>query len=171
MQIKFRYKIGLVLTILAGMFLWGRCSKGKTSQQTPNPASVLPEDVKEQIIVDPAKHYITITRHDTQRTVTLPDKPTVIDIKNDNTVNVYSPQSGFEHRFFAGIQGSNKFRVAVGMDAFYIKKFDIGFGLASELRPVSPIIFVGASYNIYSNLRVGVTYGKGQFGGILTVRL
>ncbi len=168
MTLRNKLAIGLSGLLLIVVF-WKGCQMGRSQTQSP---ATLPKNDKEQIIIDPEHHRLTVLTPSGPKVVTLPDKPSVIDIHNDESVQVTSPQSGFEHRFFFGIQGNNAFRVAVGMDAFYFKKLDIGFGMASEIRRTSPIAFVSCSYNVYSNVRLGIVYDSlGHFGGLLTIRI
>lgn len=168
---KLRYKIALVVTVLAGVFLWGRRSK-TSSHTVPKPATVLPKNDTEQIIVDPVHHSLVIVKPSGKRVLTLPDRQSTIDIRTDGTVNVTSLQWGLEHGFFFGVQGSDAFRIAAGMDGFYYKKLDLGIGLADQIGGHAPIIFAKLSYNFYDNMQVGVTYGNDRLiGGSITVRL
>ena len=170
MNIKLRYKLVSVGALLAGVFLWGRCSR--QLRYVPVPANVLPKEDKEQIIVDPAHHNLIIVRATGNETLSLPDRRSTIDIRKDGTTKITVDQFGWEHRPFVGVQASEKFRVAAGMDAFYFKKLDTGFGLASEIGPHLPIVFGQVSYNVWSNCRIGLAYGSNRFiGGTLTVRL
>lgn len=167
---KFRYKLIAIAVFLAGIFMWGRHSKHVAT--APLPAAVLPKDDNEQIIVDPHHHSLIIVKPTGNRTINLPDHPTVIDFKKDGSVKVTSPQWGWERRFFFGVQGSDKFRVAAGMDAFYFKKLDIGVGVAGQIGHHIPIAFAQMSYNVWSNCRVGLEYGTDRYvGGTFTVRL
>jgi hypothetical protein len=162
-----RYKIGLVIGILLFVFGLGRCGRGK-----PTVPNVLPPNDKEQIIVDPVKHTLIIVRPGGNETVTLPDRPSVIDIRKDGSVSVTSKQFGFEHRFFLGLDGSDAIRGMAGMDFGYWKKLDLGVGVMGQFGNYTPRVFAMVSYNVYSNCRVGVTIDNTQHVGIgLTVRL
>lgn len=167
---KLRYKLGLVFFILAGGFLWGRC--GRKVSTVPQPASVLPVRDSEQIIVDPSHNSLIITTGAGRQTLFLPSKPTVIDIHKDGNVKVTSPQYGFEHRLFVGGLFADKGRLAIGLDGAYWKKLDIGLGLAGNTHLNETVGFVAVTYNVYSNLQIGVTYdSKAHIGGLLTVRI
>lgn len=171
MNIKLRYKLVSVGAVLAGVFLWGRCSR-PNSHTAPNPTTVLPKDDKEQIIIDPIHKSLIVVNSGSTRTMTLPDRRSVIDIRKDGTINVTSPQFGLERRLFGGIYASNKFRIAAGVDLWYFKKLDLGVGLAGEIGPHLPIVFGQVSYNVWSNCRVGLAYGSDRFiGATLTVRI
>lgn len=168
---NFRYKVGLVVFVLGSVFALGRCGGRSTGPKATLPA-VLPSNDKEQIIVDPSRHRLTIVRPDKTQVLTLPDHPSVIDIHKDGSVYVTSPQFGFERRFFAGLQGSDAFRVAAGIDGVYWKRLDVGVGVAGQIGSYTPIVFAQVSYNVYGNIRAALTYdNRRHIGGSLTVRL
>lgn len=167
-MVKLRYKVLSIALILGAVFLWGRCGR-KPSSQIP---TVLPPNDKEQIIVDPVKHRLTVVQSTGIKVINLPDHPSVIDIHKDGSVVVTAPQYGFEHRFFLGGMVSDQGRFAVGMDLFYWKKLDLGLGGACQVGMHTPVAFLGVSYTIYDNLRIGLTYDNNQrIGGMLTVRI
>lgn len=166
-----KHKLISVGAILAGVFLWGRCSR-TAHLGVPVPANVLPKDDNEQILIDPVHKSLIVVNSNGTRTLTLPDRPTTIDIRKNGTINVTSPQYGMERRIFGGVYASDKFRIAAGADLWYFKKLDLGVGLAGEVGPHLPIVFGQVSYNIYSNCRVGLAYGSDRYiGGTLTVRI
>lgn len=161
---------GIVALMLVALVLYLRVRYGKPA--TSHPVAVLPSDDIEQISVDPVKHTLTIKKPTGNQTLILPDHVSTIDLHKNGTVSVTSPQYGFEHRPFFGIQGSNAFRLAAGMDAGYFKKLDLGFGAADSLGGHTPIVFAQVSYNFYDNCRIGLTYGTDRLiGGSITVRL
>lgn len=175
---KLRYKIGLVVAVLGSVYLFGRCQRPlrsggiETNGPNRNGPAVLSQNDIEQILFDPIHKSVIINKPGSTQTLTLPDRPTVIDIHKDGTTSVTSPQSGFEHRFFIGVHVSDHIRVAGGMDGYYLKKLDLGGGIAGQLGNHIPIIFGQLAYNFYSNCRVAVSYGTNRYiGGTLTVRL
>src|ERR1700722_13116360 len=97
---KLRYKIGLVVTVLGTMFLWGRCSRTGGPRAVPKVPTVLPTSDLEQIRVDPSNHTIVIQNRTSTKTETLPNRPSVIDVLKDGSVKVTAAQSGFEHGVF-----------------------------------------------------------------------
>lgn len=171
MNIKLSYKIGLILIILAGFFFWGR-QAGKVIT-VPKAATVLPPDVAEEISVNPDKHTIAIQTATGTKTEFLPDRVSVIDLHNNGTLTVTSAQSGFEHSLFIGANFSDVPRLMIGVDLFFIKKFDLGIGIMDKLSPAqAPRVFVMGSYTVLDNLRVGVTYDNTQHIGVgITVRI
>ena len=169
---KLRYRIGLVLAVLGVTFGLGRCKRNAISGPELATPAVLPSNDKEQILVDPIRHTLIIVKPTGNTTLTLPDHSSTIDIRKDGTVQVMSPQFGWEHRPFVGVHGSDYFRIAAGMDAYYFKKLDLGFGAAGRIGNFTPIAFVQLSYSFYDNCRIGVAYGTNRYiGGTLTVRL
>lgn len=172
-----RYTVitGMFALVLLGLVLYLRVRYGRPASglEIAHPSvAVLPKDDKEQIIVDPSRHSLIIVRPTGNQTLSLPDRQSVIDIRKDGTVQVISPQWGWEHRVFFGIHGSEVLRLGAGMDAFYFKKLDLGAGVACQIGAHTPIVFAQISYNAWSNCRVGIAYGTNRFvGGTLTVRL
>ena len=168
-MLKLRYKIGIVLAVLGGMFLLGRCSHKKA----PSAASaILPSGDIEQIRVNPETHQITIQTPTGTHTVALPDRTSTIDVLKDGQVKVTSPQFGFERHLFLGYTISDAGRFGVGMDGYYWKKLDVGLGVADQFGGHTPIVFAKLTYNIKGSLQLGVTYGSNQtIGGMLSVRL
>lgn len=165
---------GLLALILLGLYLYLRVRYGRprTLNVPAVSSAVLPKDDREQIIVDPVRHNLIIVRPTGNETISLPDRPTTIDIKKDNTVRVIAPQWGYEHRAFAGLYASDRLRVAGGVDGLYFKRFDLGAGIASSVDRLSVVGFGVLSYNFYSNCRVGITYGTDRrVGAVITVRI
>lgn len=168
---RLRFKIVSVGAVLAGVFLWGRCSHTKTTNVS-QPANIMPSNDVEQIKVDPATHQLIITTAMGSHTVTLPDRTSTIDVLKNGTVNVTSPQYGLEHHLFLGLVGSDHMRFGVGLDAFYWKKLDIGIGVADQIGAYTPIAFAKVTYNIKGNMQAGIVYQSNQYiGGVLAVRV
>lgn len=166
---------GVALAVLLALILFIRVHLGgNTGVKPPVPTAgaVLPSNDKEQILVDPVKHTLIIVKPTGNQTLSLPDRPSIIDIRKDGTVQVTSPQYGWEHMAFMGIQASRYVRIAAGMDAFYFKKLDVGLGVATQVGEHPPIAFVQLAYNVWSNCRVGIEYGTDRLiGGTISVRL
>ncbi len=166
-----RTKIIMVVAVLAGVFLWGRCSK-TTPTHGPNPAAVLPQEDRERIVIDGLHHTISIVTSEGVQKLSLPDRISTIDVRKDGTVNVTSPQLGWELRPFVGAHISDKTRVALGTDLWCFKKLDVGLGMSNEIGRIAPVVFGQVSYNVWSNCRVGLAYGSNKYiGATLTVRI
>ena len=166
-MIRLRYKIGIGIGLLLIAFLYGRC--GKVKPETP---SKLPKGDTEQIRVDPSRHTITIITPSGTKTETLPDRLSTFNVHANGTVTVISRQFGFERHLFMGATVSDKPRIAIGMDGWYFKKLDLGFGVAGQVGQYAPILFVKATYAIKGNVQAGIIYGSNQYiGGVLSVRL
>lgn len=167
---KLRYKLIAIAAILGAVFMWGRHSK--TSLQSPKTPAVLPANDREQIIVNPDNHTLTIVKPTGNEVLHLPDRTSTIDIKKDGTVSVTSPQFGMEHKVFIGGVFSDYARVGVGLDGFYWKRLDLGLGIADRLGNYVPVVFAKVTYNVWSNTQIGLTFDNQQhLGAILSVRI
>lgn len=163
-----RYKIGSVLAVLFGVFLWGRCGH----RRAPIIPRMLPPNDLEQIIVDPNRHTLVIMRPTGTQTLTLPDRQSIIDLRKNGTIDVTSKQFGLEHHLFVGITGSDHARVAVGIDGFYWKRLDFGLGIAGQIGSYTPVVFAKATYNIRGSLQLGIVYQSNKYiGGLLAIRV
>lgn len=169
---KLRYKIGLVIAVLGITFSLGRCNRIKTSDSKLLVPTVLPKDDIERIIVNPETHKLTIVTEKGIRSLTLPDRDSVIDLKKDGSLVVTAKQFGFEHHVFVGAFQSNDFRLGSGVDLGYWKRLDLGFGLAATPGLTTPIVFGQISYNVWHSIRLGLTYDNRQHIGVgLSIRL
>jgi hypothetical protein len=161
-----RYKIGGVVAVLLGVFLYGRY--GRPKPVVPN---ILPPGDTEQIIVDPVHHNLIITTPQGTQTISLPDHPSVIDVHHDGTVKVTSPQYGFQIRPFAGVYYSDALRFGGGVDLGYWKRLDLGIGLAGGAS-AHTAAFTQLTYNVWDNVGVSLTYDHmGHIGGGITLRI
>lgn len=169
---KLRYKILIPLSLLLIAFLFGRCQRQSAPAGSPPPA-VLPLDDREQIQVNPGLHTLIVLRPgQKEEKLTLPDHPTIIDIKKDNTVNVIVPQFGYEQRPFIGVSISDRGRFIAGGDVFYYKHLDIGPGVGIQKDLASFVFIIKLSYVVYSNTSLGlIVDNQKHIGGSLTVRL
>lgn len=165
---KLRYKVGGGVALLLSVFLYGRCGRAK-----PIVAGPLPPDDIVRITVDPDKHHIRIEQPN-QKPIDsfLPDRPSTFEVKKDGKVKISSAQWGLEHHFFFGVTMSDFFRPAAGVDGFYWQKLDLGLGVADRIGSYTPVVFAKASYLVYDNLQLGLTYDNLRHVGVgLTVRI
>jgi hypothetical protein len=170
---KLRYKIYLVVGVLATTYLFGKCQRktnGPNSGTPPAPA-VLPPDVKEQIVVNPIKHTLTIIKPGRDETLSLPDHPSTISLKDDGTIKITAPQFGTELRPFFGVFYSNNLRFGAGADFVYFKKLDLGIGGAGG-SGVASVAFIQCGYVVWDNLKLGITYDTSRYVGVgISVRI
>lgn len=165
---RLRFKVGLIAAIALWAFLQGR---GCAKQKSAAPA-VLPPNDTEQIVVDPSRHTISMLTRTGRKTVTLPDRPSTIDVLKDGQVKVTSQQIGFEHHLFIAALGADHARLGFGMDGWYFKRLDVGGGIADQIGNYTPVLFAKATYNVKGNLQLGLVYQSNQYiGGILAVRV
>jgi len=170
-NVKLRYKLLAFMSVLAAVFLWGRC--GRSASQNPPQPSVLPKDTVVRVTTDPSKNHVRIEQQG-QKTLDmfLPDRPSTFEVKTDGTVRVSSAQYGFERKLFFGVFASEHLRIGAGIDLMYWKKLDLGIGLASQIGNYPPVVFAQVSYVVYDNLRLGLTVDNRQrIGGSLSVRI
>lgn len=157
---RLRYKIGLAVAVLAGVFLWGRCSRQYevSSRRGPNPAAVLPKNDAELITYNENRHIVTVT---TTKgiTQTYSRNPTV-EIHKDGTVKVDNHMWGLEVRPFIGAGYSDTGRMYTGCQLFYFRQFDASaaFGwTADNRRPIfQPIFAIGWNFWSDTSLNLGV---------------
>lgn len=181
-MVRLRYKIALVVAVLAGVLVWvSGYRHGKTSATTdgPNPAAILPSNDKEQLIINPKTHQLIILQSGQKNKIeTLPDRISKIDILKNGDVKVTAQQFGFESHPFIGIGLGQGVRGYIGDDLLYLKKVDLGLGVVTprlfvsnpDLTDIRAGVF--ASYNFWSNTRVtfGVDHTK-KVNLLLSVRL
>ena len=181
-MVRLRYKIALVITVLAGVLVWvSGYRHGKTPATTdgPNPAAVLPKNDKEQLIINPKTHQLIILQSGQKNKIeTLPDRVSKVDILKDGSVKVTAQQFGFESHPFIGVGLDQGFRGFVGDDLLYLKKVDIGlgvvtpklFGQSIDVTDIRAGLFV--SYNFWSNTRVSLGIDSNKTPALfLSVRL
>lgn len=171
---KLRYKIGIVISVLAAVFLWGRC--GRTPVRNPQQPTVLPVNDRETITVDPIHHRIEVLTASGLKTETLPDRKSTVEVRKDGQIKIVAPQTGFETRPFVGLGFGNGFRGYIGADLWYFKKLDLGLGAVTpklsnpELTDTRLGMF--ASYAVYDNTRLSLGYDTSKtIHVLLSVRL
>lgn len=165
------FTIAVSAAILGG-FLFGKgCFRSKPVTATP---AVLKADEKEQILIDPTRHTITIVTPEGITRKTLTDNPSTVILRKNGDVVVNVPQFGFQHRPFIGVGFSEKWRFVGGCDLLFFKHLDLGPALSFEPMQVfeSARVNLVLSYNVWSNTRVGIAIDHtGQFAGFVSVRL
>lgn len=169
-QIKLHWK---GFSIGAAIVAFGLYVRGCTKAQMEIKNSPLPVDIVARISADPGNHHLHIQPRVGKAIDTyLPDRPSTFDVHSDGKVTVSSAQWGFEHRFFFGVGMSDHFRLAAGMDGLYLKRFDLGLGLADRIGNYTPVVFAKASYCVYHDIQLGMTYDNLQHIGLnLTLRI
>lgn len=162
-MIRLRYKVFAVLSVLLSVFLFGRYYKKPLT--TSGSAAILKPTDKEEILINPVKHTITVVTASGIKTETLPERESEIDIGKDNNVKITASQFGFEHSPFVYAGFSNHFRYGAGLDALYFKKLDLGIGLAGSAG-TSTVVFAQLSYNVFDNVRLGITLDHQEHIGV-----
>jgi len=165
---KLRYKLLAFVVMMSGLWLLVKTHPNGIINTAP---PVLPPADKEQILINPVKHTITIVTAAGHKTLTLPDRLSTIDVLKNGNVSVTSPQFGLEHAPFVGATFADKLRFGAGLDGLYWKRLDLGLGAAGG-SGASTVMFAVLSYNVWDNMRLGITYDHQQHVGVgITVRI
>lgn len=158
--------IGLVIAVFLYALLHRHDSKVDQSIDAP----VLATDDKLKYVIDQKRHTLTaVTLQNgatkVSRTFLNPHGPVAITEKKDGAVSLEQRTYGTIHEPFIGASfGSDfKFRAAIGVDLFYVQRFELGGGLLltpTDLRDVRG--FAHVAYNVYGDclLSVGVDNKK-----------
>lgn len=170
MNIRLRYKIVTILVTLAGVFLYGRCSRPK-----PIIPAVLPANDAAQITINPSNHTVTVNTPNGPHTVFLPDGPSAVDIGHNGEIKVNAKQFGLEIKPYGGIGYAEQLRLIGAVDLLYFHRFDGGIGVTfpvSQLLTVYDIRAVAAvSYTLFSNTRLTLGIDNQRaINGFVTVR-
>lgn len=166
----FRLMTAFIILII-GVFLLGECDRFKRwDTYGIVPAIPLPTTVKERVVVDTKKKLIYRTLPDgTTKKISLPSL-TIIDLNKDGSVTVVAPQHGFNFQPFLGLSLARTSGMFVGTEIYYWKKLSLGAGGQWDGHSFSGLCT--ASYNVWSNLFVGVGYStKNDISGLLYVRI
>lgn len=116
----------------------------------------------EKVVINPAKHTITFAVRSTAGTTLqssyLPSHVAAIVVDDKGAIRFEARKYGAELSPFAGFAlGSDiKARAALGVNLFFVQRWEMGGGLllSNEVRDTR--IFAGVSYNAYSNCSVGL---------------
>lgn len=165
---KIKYYVAVFVVLLLGFF-WLRHRDRKIDRSTSS--TVLAPGIQEKLIVNPDTHKLTIVLPSGSQELFLPDRPSSIEIDKNGRVIVTAKKWGSELKMFGGIQASDAFRLAVGIDGLYYKRLDLGLGIADKIGNYVPVGFGKVSYNFWSHLQAGLTYDTEKKAGLaLTVR-
>ena len=152
---KKEFAIGLTLAGLAAFFIGRGCQKRHDQN---NLSTVLAPDVRQKITVDPRHHSLVIISRDGSSVLTLPDRPSSIEIMNTGKVKVNSPQFGLEASPFLGAAFSLRGGLlGAGLDILYWKRLDLGLG--AVVNPVyvqDTSVFLSISYRVWSNTSLAI---------------
>ncbi len=123
-NIRLRFKLAAVAALILFVYMKG-CIHGQKEEQRKLPpvAGILKADEVGQALINPSQHTITFV---TRKGVTkhfLPDGPSKLTLKTDNTVVINIPTWGLELRPFAGGVISDRLRYEFGGDFLYWNRF------------------------------------------------
>lgn len=168
LQVRLRFKILLGAAFLLPTALVFRGCRPTT---VPAPSGVSAKTVPPLPTNDAAKVYVA--PHNlmvqTPQGVTSKYVPETasVDITKTGEVLVHVKEFGFERAPFLGFQGSDAFRIAFGVDLFYFNKLDLGIGAGDQIGAHTPIIFAKATWVVWQQLEVGLTYDNLQHPGLI----
>lgn len=175
MTIKQFSTYALAGLILGGLLYMKGCLAGRKarpdSQSIP---AVLKPNEKEQVLIDPVKHVLTVVTKDGVTRTVLSDRLSTITERSDGTLVVNTPQFGYEQRSFIGGGFTTTWRMAIGCDMFFFKRLDLGPLITFESSDPLTNARVGVilSYTVLSNTRVGLSIDHLAYPGLfITVRL
>jgi hypothetical protein len=163
----------LGVIIVLGLFVGVKdCRKHQQAKDKVASSPILQPDQKVKVIVDSHNHTIEVITPTSDKKGFLPEGPVDIIENKDNKIVFNRRVWGYEMYPFAAVGVDNKVRLHLGMDLFYVYRFDMGIGLGvnpSNYKDISPNLNI--SYNIWSNSSLGVSYNNhGAIGGILKLR-
>jgi hypothetical protein len=134
----------------------------------------LPKEDKAQYIIDvPSHELVEVTRGPDDKEVVkrrFLAPRTKVEIRKDGAVVITARGWGTEVAPFigAGVDSGGKFRGAVGVNVFYVRRAELGLGLVYGPRE-SPSVraFADLSINVYSNTSVfvGLDHKRTAFAG------
>lgn len=166
--------VAIIAVLLILGYLWRRKHDAKVDAQVVS-VSLLKED-KAKYVIDETRHQLIEITHTNadgavqQRTVYLPPHAS-IEVRKDGTFAVTARQWGSEVSPFlgVGVDSEEHGRAVIGVNLFYIQRWELGAGLAIRVRsPLDARVFISGSYNIWSNtsLFVGVDNHKAVAIGV-----
>ena len=163
--------IGIITAAFIGLFLM---LNHKRDAQIVSP--ILGPGIREKIIIDSLHRRLTIVTAKGSDTLSLPDRPSSIEISNEGTVKVIAPQFGYEHTPFIGIGYSKQLNDYIGMDFYYWKSLDLGAAISFDrnFKVKALDMPVVLSYTVYHRLRISVgvePFGEHSIHGLLSVRI
>ncbi len=165
---------GLALGAIIGLIL--AFFHQKHTDKVINSKILLP-DVEEKLIIDPTHHSLIIINASGTKAVTLPARPSSVEVLKNGKLRLNVPQYGFEHLPFVGIGYSTQLNDYIGMDFWYWKKLDIGtaFGFDRDFKIKTLDFPIIISYTVYHNMRLSIGYdfigAEKNVHGLVSVRI
>lgn len=162
-------KRGIYAAIIGGLVLygvWWALHRRDVSIDRSVVSTNLGPDDRSKIILDPRTH--TVTRIDDtgiHKTFLNPHGPVaIVEKKDGKTVLIQRTWGTQSSPFAGGTLGSDfKFRVALGINLFYIQRWEMGGGLLLQPGDVRDIrAFAHVGYNVYGNWLVSAAIDHKQ---------
>jgi hypothetical protein len=158
--------LAAILILILGWKELYRHDKVKTASIV---STVLPSDDEAKVIVNPAKHTVTVVTSGGSRTSYLPPHATAFEVSKAGAVKIDEQAYGTEISPFIGFAFSDTGRLALGVNLLFVHRWELGLSVfptvsGSFSARVGPVV----SYNVWSNtsLFVGVTDKLSPVGGL-----
>lgn len=146
-------KVSYALALILLSTLWWKLHRSNTRRDLAITAQTLGPADSAKIIVNPRTHSIvTVTREGTKATF-LPYGGASVEIGKSGTVKINTRSWGTEVRPFAGgaFGVDIRLRAAVGLDVFYLYRWEFGGGLLGSNDVRDTRLFMHVSYNVFDN--------------------
>ncbi len=148
------YGLGIIVALL---FAWYMLHKRDVKRDAQTVSQTLPTDDKAKVIVDDKRHTVTtITKRADgvlEQSVQFLAPRVSIETKPDGAVVVTSRSFGTEFSPWMGVSfdTEKRARTTLGLNAFYVKRWEFGGGLSVRTSDLDPRAFMDISLNVYSN--------------------
>lgn len=148
------------LGIIVGLFIFGWVRLGKTDgiRDAQTVSQTLPAGDKAKVVIDAKRHTVTTVTRSAKgvlgNTVQFLAPNASIETKPDGTVVVTSRSWGTELSPWTGLSVDTEThaRGSLGLNLVYWQRWELGAGVSCQLAAFNPRMFIGGSYNVYSNI-------------------
>ena len=149
--------LGILAILLSGLYFWFQHRIREVFPLQPS-HTVLPRNIKEEILFDSNKHTITVVTN--KGTSTHYSKHGSVYVTNAGDVLVHYKPISLELEPFVGYGYSDSFRFQLGTNFLQLWRFDLWGDVGFRTSP-GPRLFepgIGIGYNVWHNasLNVGV---------------
>lgn len=147
--------LGLVGTLLFGMFLWLKHKVDKAIQLPSITSHIgLAKDERELITFNEKTHRLTVET--SSGTNKLYARNPTVRVKKDGRIVIDRHLFGFEARPFVGVGYADTTRALLGFEPFYWGPFDasISLGVTLDRQYVLAKPYISAGYNCWGNLSI-----------------
>ncbi len=174
-ELPFKWNIAFILIAFAIAGLLGHCQKKQEQLVAQKTAPILTEKENEKIVFDSSHGAISVTRitrkaghkgneanQDSQTISNLGEaRRATVTVEKDGTIQVWTQTKGFCFSPGVGLVLSERPRLSFDAEFAFFRRYGLNAGFTVS-RLGRPRLFVGGSYNVYSNssLLVGIDSRK-----------